>query len=185
MKEGTAFSLDLDRSPHIFHSQHSTNEMYEQEQNADSIEKQKKVEEDIEAYRKGIALHKLYDPEGKHKFLLPRVGPLSLNTARIEPDCEPHTRHMSNKAERKVGKKRGKYKCNICGQRKENHICLGERMKDSGCQARMIHESDKISINSGIKILTFTMPKNEWDNVSSQKNECEDSDEIDIDVVAV
>ena len=99
-------SLDLDQSPHIFHSQSN-----EKEQNEDVLEKQKKIEEEIEAYRKGIELHKMYDSQGKYKFILPRVDPLPFIAARIEPYNEPNTRlnpnigHTVNEWERKVGKK--------------------------------------------------------------------------------
>ena len=44
----------------------------------------------------------------------------------------------------------------------------------------MIHEQD-----SGIRLLTFTMPKNGWDNIANQENKSEDSGVIDIDVIAV
>lgn len=106
------------------------------------------MEHDI--LKRGIELHKKYDPDQKYEFILPK------NVRYLMNPFEQKNEFTTNgpRIQKRKRRERGKYSCSVCGKPKEKHICDSKQMRDAACQtANLKKETDKIAVNSGVGIV--------------------------------
>jgi len=141
----------------------------------------------IQLYEESIELHKKYDPEGMHQFIMPKsnawlVRETSLGQAKIPPPIEKppiEKPTIKKNIASQTGKKRGKYICQHCGEIKRRHICKAFTIKNVHVQTE--DPLYRISLNSGTNVIAVSKKNTSEFSIDDDSKK----DVSDVDVVAV